>query len=62
MNQMYRYATVSRALDESNEKGFTYNFNLHERDIAKNPSKHEIKHIYRYEEIQHLKTRRSFKV
>jgi hypothetical protein len=37
MNQMYRYATFSRALDESNEKGFTYNFNLHERDIAKNP-------------------------
>lgn len=46
---MYHYATVSRALDELNENGFTYDFNLHEEDIAKNPQKYEIKHIYRYE-------------
>lgn len=46
---MYHYATVSKALDELNEKGFTYDFNLHEEDIAKNPQKYEIKHIYRYE-------------
>ena len=46
---MYHYATVSKALDELNEKGFTYDFNLHEDDIAKNPNKYEIKHIYRYE-------------
>jgi hypothetical protein len=49
MTQMYHYATVSKALDELNEKGFTYDFNLHEEDIAKNPNKYEIKHIYRYE-------------
>jgi hypothetical protein len=46
MNQMYHYATVSKALDELNENGFTYDFNLHEQDIAKNPQKYEIKHIY----------------
>jgi hypothetical protein len=46
---MYHYATVSKALDELNEKGFTYDFNLHEEDIVKNPTKYEIKHIYRYE-------------
>ena len=49
MNQMYHYATVSKALDELNENGFTYDFNLHEQDIAKNPQRYEIKHIYRYE-------------
>lgn len=49
MTQMYHYATVSKALDELNEKGFTYDFNLHEEDIVKNPNKYEIKHIYRYE-------------
>jgi hypothetical protein len=46
MTQMYHYA---KALDELNENGFTYDFNLHEEDIAKNPQKYEIKHIYRYE-------------
>lgn len=49
MTQTYHYATVSKALDELNENGFTYDFNLHEEDIAKNPQKYEIKHIYRYE-------------
>jgi hypothetical protein len=49
MTKMYHYATVSKALDELNENGFTYDFNLHEEDIAKNPQKYEIKHIYRYE-------------
>jgi transposase-like protein len=43
MTQMYHYATVSKALDELNENGFTYDFNLHEEDIAKNPQKYEIK-------------------
>jgi hypothetical protein len=49
MTKMYHYATVSKALDLLNEQGFTYDFNLHEEDIAKNPSKYEIVHIYRYE-------------
>lgn len=49
MSERYHYATVSEALDELNEKGFTYDFNLHEADIVKNPDKYEIVHIYRYE-------------
>ena len=49
MNNRYHYATVSEALDDLNEKGFTYDFNLHEADIVKNPAKYEIVHIYRYE-------------
>ncbi len=49
MKQIYHYASVSKALDELNENGFNYDFNLHEEDIVKNPHKYEIKHIYRYE-------------
>lgn len=49
MTKMYHYATVSKALDDLNEKGFTYDFNLHEDDIVKNPAQYEIVHIYRYE-------------
>lgn len=49
MKQIYHYASVSKALDELNENGFNYDFNLHGEDIAKNPHKYEIKHIYRYE-------------
>jgi len=49
MKKMYHYATVSKALDDLHEKGFTYDFNLHEQDIVKNPHRYEIKHIYRYE-------------
>ncbi len=39
MTQMYHYATVSKALDELNENGFSYDFNLPEENIAKNPNK-----------------------
>jgi hypothetical protein len=49
MTRMYHYSTVSEALDDLNEKGFTFDFNLHEEDIKKNPHKYEIVHIYRYE-------------
>jgi hypothetical protein len=49
MAKMYHYSTVSKALDDLNEKGFTYDFNLHEADIVKNPNNYEIVHIYRYE-------------
>ncbi|MBC5842817.1 MAG: hypothetical protein K2Y30_17120 [Flavobacteriaceae bacterium] len=49
MSQIYHYATVSKALDELNEKGFTFDFNLHEEEILKNPENFEIKYIYRYE-------------
>lgn len=49
MKNNYHYASVSDALDELNENGFTYDFNLHEDDIEKNPHHYEIMHIYRYE-------------
>jgi hypothetical protein len=35
MSNMYHYATVSKALDDLNEMGFTYDFNIHEDDIVK---------------------------
>jgi hypothetical protein len=37
MENIYHYATVSKALEEKG-KGFTYDFNLHEEDIVKNPN------------------------
>jgi hypothetical protein len=46
---MYHYATVSKALDQLNEKGFTCDFNLNSDEIKKNPEKFEIVHVYRYE-------------
>lgn len=49
MSHMYHYATVSEALDDLNEKGYTFDFNLHDEDIVKNPGRYEIEHIYRYE-------------
>ncbi len=52
MTRMYHYATVSKALDQLNEKGFTFDFNLNSDLIKKNPEKFEIVHVYRYEGIQ----------
>jgi len=49
MTKMYHYATVSKALDQLNEKGFTFDFNLNSDIIKKNPEKFEIVHVYRYE-------------
>ena len=49
MTRMYHYATVSKALDQLNEKGFTFDFNLNSDMIKKNPAKFEIVHVYRYE-------------
>lgn len=47
--QMYHYATVSKALDELKEKGYTTDFNLEEDRIVNHPDDFEIVHIYRYE-------------
>jgi hypothetical protein len=47
--QMYHYATVSKALEELAEKGFSTDFNLDEKRITDNPEDFEIVHIYRYE-------------
>ncbi|MBW1655118.1 hypothetical protein [Flavobacterium quisquiliarum] len=49
MRRMYHYATVSKALDQLNEKGFTCDFNRNADLIKKNPEKFEIVHVYRYE-------------
>ncbi|WP_125723702.1 SH3 domain-containing protein [Flavobacterium ustbae] len=49
MKRMYHYATVSKALDQLNEKGFTCDFNRNADAIKKNPEKFEIVHVYRYE-------------
>jgi len=46
---MYHYATVSKAVKESKEKGFTIDFNIQESKIINNPYDFEIVHIYRYE-------------
>lgn len=47
--QMYHYATVSKALEELKEKGFTVDFNLDEDRIKNCGDCFEIVHIYRYE-------------
>ncbi|RZJ72912.1 hypothetical protein [Flavobacterium sp.] len=46
---MYHYATVSKALEELAQKGFTTDFNREEERIVNNPEEFEIVHIYRYE-------------
>lgn len=46
---MYHYATVSKALEELKEKGFTVDFNLQEDRIKNGGDEFEIVHIYRYE-------------
>ena len=47
--QMYHYATVSKALQELNDKGFITDFNLEEDRIINNNEDFTIEHIYRYE-------------
>ena len=47
--RMYHYATVSNALEELKEKGFTIDFNVQEKRIIDSPDDFEIVHLYRYE-------------
>lgn len=47
--KMYHYATVSKALDELKEKGFTIDFNNQEGRIINSPDDFTIVHVYRYE-------------
>jgi len=47
--QMYHYATVTIALEELAEKGFTVDFNIQENRIINSPDDFEIVYIYRYE-------------
>ena len=48
-DQMYHYATVSKALEELTEKGYTVDFNIQEDRIINSPDDFEITHVYRYE-------------
>lgn len=47
--QMYHYATVSKALQELNNKGFTTDFNLEEDRIVNHCEDFTIVEVYRYE-------------
>ncbi|KIX22805.1 hypothetical protein SY27_03035 [Flavobacterium sp. 316] len=49
MSKIYHYASVSEALTLLKEKGFVYDYNIHENEIMENPKDFEIVHIYRYE-------------
>jgi hypothetical protein len=49
MSRVYHYETVFKALAILKEKGFIYDYNLHDRDIVKHPENYKIIHIYRYE-------------
>ena len=46
---MYHYATVSKALEELKEKGFTIDYNIQEGKIIDSPHDFTIVHVYRYE-------------
>jgi hypothetical protein len=38
MKPIYHYSTVSEALDELNELGFTYDYNIHQKTLLRNPT------------------------
>ena len=47
--QMYHYTTVTKALEELKDKGFTVDFNIQENRIVNSPDDFQIEHVYRYE-------------
>lgn len=47
--RMYHYATVSKALEELTDKGFTTDFNLEEQRLIDGKDDFEIVEVYRYE-------------
>jgi hypothetical protein len=54
MSTVYHYATVSKAIDELREKGFTEDFNLIDNYLVSHSGKYsdeefDIAHIYFYE-------------
>jgi hypothetical protein len=51
-----------KSLDELNENGFTYDFNLHEQDIAKNRKNMRLNTFTAMKEILILEMKQSFMV
>ncbi|MFT5964419.1 MAG: hypothetical protein ACI9L6_001156 [Flavobacterium sp.] len=51
MRPIYHYSDVSEALDSLTKMGFTYDYNIHEHEIENTPHIHEVKQMYRYEDI-----------
>ncbi len=49
MKPNYHYSTVSEALDNLTEMGYSYDFNIHDDEIIKTPHIHQVEHVYRYE-------------
>ena len=49
MAHTYNYASVSQALEELKELGFTFDFNINDKEFETNPHDFEIVHVYRYE-------------
>jgi hypothetical protein len=47
--QMYHYATVSKAIKELTDKGYTVDYNLEEEKIINSPHDFTIEELYRYE-------------
>ena len=49
MIHTYNYASVSEALEELKELGFSVDFNINNKEFETNPHDFEIVHVYRYE-------------
>jgi hypothetical protein len=49
MKPTYHYTTVLEALNDLKEMGFTYDFNINQKDIKVNPHAYEVVHVYRYD-------------
>lgn len=47
--RVYHYTTISKALEDLKEKGFTVDYNIQDSKIINSPFAFEIAHIYRYE-------------
>lgn len=47
--QIYHYATVTKALQDLKEKGYSTDFNIDEERIINHKDEFTIEHIYRYE-------------
>ena len=49
MKKTYHYATVIEALKILKEKGYTYDYNINDKEIIDNREDFTIEEIYRYE-------------